>query len=118
MDNDIKNISQTSNLIDLTQDNTNSNTYECLISSERNNINEYKTKKEKKVKFSAQVVYIDVECWKKYNEELTSEENFNDIQEENESNDNNDNQKVNNGNNKRDRRSKKNDKIFCTCIII
>ena len=46
MDNSIKNLNQTSNLIDITQDITNRNTDEYLVSSERNNITNSNSKKQ------------------------------------------------------------------------
>ena len=108
-----------SNLIDLTQDFLNGNTYESLISSERNNnissINDTNIKKAKKVKFSEKVVYIDVECWKKYNVELTADENFDDINEE----EINDNQKKDdNKNNNNNKIIKRKENIVCTCNVI
>ena len=109
------NFVQTSNLIDTTRDNANSNNYECLVSSERNNINNLNSKKTKKVKFSDKVEYIDVECWKKYNIELTADENFDDINGDEMLKDNNE-KKANNNNDKE--KNKKKDNIACTCILI
>ena len=116
MDNSIKNINQTSNLIDTTQDITNRNTDDYLVSSERNNITNSNSKKQKKVKFSQNVEYIDVECWKQYNYENTVDENFEVNQEDEEDNDKlkNNNNKTNNDNEK----NKKKDNIVCTCILI
>ena len=105
------------NLIDDIQDNTkdNSNAYfSCLVSSDRNNINDNNNKenKKKKVKFTEKIIFIDVECWKKYNAEQTADENYYEINEEeinelkNKNNDNN--------NNKRNKK----DNVFCTCNVV
>ena len=51
MDNSIKNLNQTSNLIDITQDITNRITDDYLVSSERNNITNTNSKKQKKLNF-------------------------------------------------------------------
>ena len=118
MKNSEKNLSS-SNLIDITQDFLNPSTYESLISSERNNnistINNKNIKKTKKVKFSEQVIYIDVECWKKYNVELTADENFDDINDD----EINDNQKKDdNRNNNNNKITKRKENIICTCNVI
>ena len=94
------------------QEITKENTFDsCLISSDRNNYvkNNNKEKKKKRVKFSGEIIFIDVECWKKYNMELTADENF-DINDE----ENNENGKNNNDN----KNNKKKENIFCTCNII
>ena len=115
MDNSIKNLNQTPNLIDITQDITNRNTDEYLVSSERNNITNSNSKKQKKVQFSENVVYIDVECWKKYNYENTVNENFDDFQENEKDNDE---LKKNNKTNNDNEKNKKKDNIVCTCVLI
>ena len=115
MDNSIKNLNQTPNLIDITQDITNRNTDEYLVSSERNNITNSNSKKQKKVQFSENVVYIDVECWKKYNYENTVNENFDDFQEDEKDNDE---LKKNNKTNNDNEKNKKKDNIVCTCVLI
>ena len=115
MDNSIKNLNQTSNLIDITQDITNRITDDYLVSSERNNITNTNSKKQKKVKFSQDVEYIDVECWKKYNYENTVNENFDDIQDDE---DDNDEKKKNEKKNKDNEKNKKKDNIVCTCNVI
>ena len=116
----------TTNLIDITEDITSPITYDYLVSSERSNskntsnlnnintTNKSNKKKSKKVKFSDKVVFIDVECWKKYNEELTADENFT-FQNDGENDDNNKNNSQNNDSNKR---NKKKDNIVCTCNVI
>lgn len=110
-----KNFTQTSNLIDITEDNINLNRDDYLVSSDRNNNTERSNaKKEKKVKFFEKVIYIDVECWKKYNEELTAEENFDDIEKEDENNDN----VIMEKNDKNNKKNRKKDNIACTCILI
>ena len=106
------NVLKSPNLIDDFQENTKENTFDsCLVSSERTNNN--KDIKKKTVKFSGEVVFIDVECWKKYNAEQTAEENFDEIDEdekkeqENKPSDNNDR-----------RRNKAKENVFCTCNVI
>ena len=104
------------NLIDDMQDNTKDNSsryFSCLVSSNRNNINDNnKENKKKKVKFTEKIIFIDVECWKKYNAEQTADENYDEINEEeinelkNKNNDNN--------NNKRNKK----DNVFCTCNVV
>ena len=103
---------KSANLIDDFQDTTKENTYDsCLVSSERNNVRDAK---KKRVKFTEQIIFIDVECWKKYNEELTADENFT-FQNDGENDDNNKNNSQNNDSNKR---NKKKDNIVCTCNVI
>ncbi len=102
------------NLIEDMQEITKENTFDsCLISSDRNNPanNNNKEKKKKKVKFSGEIIFIDVECWKKYNMEQTADENF-----EEEINEEENNEK---GKNKNDKKyNKKKDNIICTCNLI
>ena len=102
------------NLIEDMQEITKENTFDsCLISSDRNNLanNNNKEKKKKKVKFSGEIIFIDVECWKKYNMEQTADENF-----EEEINEEENNEK---GKNKNDKKyNKKKDNIICTCNLI
>ena len=117
MDNSIKKYNQISNLVDITQDVTNPSTDECLISSGRNNITNSNSKKQKKVKFSQKVIYIDVECWKKYNSENTLDENLDNLKEEEEEEEE-DNNKLKNNNNKKKVTGSKKDNIVCTCILI
>ena len=114
MDNSIKKYNQISNLVDITQDVTNPSTDECLVSSERNNITNSNSKKQKKVKFSRKVIYIDVECWKKYNLENTLDENLDNLKEEEEE----DNNKLKNNDNQNKVSGSKKDNIVCTCILI
>ena len=109
-------IKSSSKLIEDMQEVSRDNTFDsCLISSDRNNNvnnninNKNKEKKKKRVKFSGEIIFIDVECWKKYNMELTADENFNINEEEN-----NENEKNNNDN----KNNKKKENIFCTCNII
>ena len=96
------------NLIDDAQD-TLREYDSCLVSSERNNVRDAK---KKRVKFTEQIIFIDVECWKKYNAEQTADENCDEINEEeinelkNKNNDNN--------NNKRNKK----DNVFCTCNVV
>ena len=62
----------------------------------------------KKVLFNKKITIIDVESWKKYNAELTSEEELKDLNED-------DNQKQNKkGKNK----AKKKEHISCVCLVI
>ena len=97
---------KSANLIDDFQDTTKENTYDsCLVSSERNNVRDAK---KKRVKFTEQIIFIDVECWKKYNAEQTADENFEGFNEEEE------NKKNDNNNNKRNKK----DNVFCTCNIV
>ena len=102
---------KSANLIDDFQDTTKENTYDsCLVSSERNNVRDAK---KKRVKFTEQIIFIDVECWKKYNAEQTADENFDGINEEEENNEI-ENKKDDNNNNKRNKK----DNVFCTCNIV
>ena len=112
------------NLIDEVQDNTNDFSY--LISSERNNndnnnnnekIN--KTQNKKKVKFTSEVIIINVECWKEYNMEQCADENFDNINEEENNIENNEenNNNSNNNNNVRKKRTKSNN-VVCSCNLI
>ena len=104
---------KSANLIDDFQDTTKENTYDsCLVSSERNNVRDAK---KKRVKFTEQIIFIDVECWKKYNAEQTADENFDGINEEEEENNEIENKKDDNNNN--NKRNKK-DNVFCTCNIV
>ena len=104
---------KSANLIDDFQDTTKENTYDsCLVSSERNNV---KDAKKKRVKFTEQIIFIDVECWKKYNAEQTADENFDGINEEEENNELENKKDDNNNNN--NKRNKK-DNVFCTCNIV
>ena len=64
----------------------------------------------KKVKFSDDIIIIDIECWKEYNLENTVEENFDDLNNEN-------SDKKDEENNIRKKNDKK-EKISCTCLII
>ena len=103
---------KSANLIDDFQDTTKENTYDsCLVSSERNNV---KDAKKKRVKFTEQIIFIDVECWKKYNAEQTADENFDGINEEEENNEIEKKKDDNNNNNKRNKK----DNVFCTCNIV
>ena len=104
---------KSANLIDDFQDTTKENTYDsCLVSSERNNVRDAK---KKRVKFTEQIIFIDVECWKKYNAEQTADENFDGINEEEENNEIENKKDDNNNNN--NKRNKK-DNVFCTCNIV
>ena len=103
---------KSANLIDDFQDTTKENTYDsCLVSSERNNVRDAK---KKRVKFTEQIIFIDVECWKKYNAEQTADENFDCINEEEENNEIEKKKDDNNNNNKRNKK----DNVFCTCNIV
>ena len=97
------------NLIDDAQD-TLREYDSCLVSSERNNVREVK---KKRVKFTDKIIFIDVECWKKYNAEQTADENFEGFNEEEENNEK-ENKKNDNNNNKRNKK----DNVFCTCNIV
>ena len=97
------------NLIDDAQD-TLREYDSCLVSSERNNVREVK---KKRVKFTDKIIFIDVECWKKYNAEQTADENFEGFNEE-EENKEKENKKNDNNNNKRNKK----DNVFCTCNIV
>ena len=111
------NRSKSANLIDDMQDLTKENTYDsCLVSSERNNNNEKEIKK-KKVKFSGKIVFIDVECWKKYNAEQTADENYDGINEEDNNEEENKKEKKDDKSKNNQRRNKK-DNVFCTCNVI
>ena len=102
---------KSANLIDDFQDTTKENTYDsCLVSSERSNVREVK---KKRVKFTDKIIFIDVECWKKYNAEQTADENFEGLNEEEEVNEK-ENKKNDNNNNKRNKK----DNVFCTCNIV
>ena len=96
----------TTNLIDITEDITSPITYDYLVSSERsnskntNNLNNINTTNKSNKK--------------KYNEELTADENFT-FQNDGENDDNNKNNSQNNDSNKR---NKKKDNIVCTCNVI
>ena len=104
------------NLIDDIQDNTkdNSNAYfSCLVSSDRNNTNDNnKENKKKKVKFTEKIIFVDVECWKKYNAEQTADENYDEINEEEI------NELKNKNNDKNNNKRNKKDNVFCTCNVI
>ena len=103
---------KSANLIDDFQDTTKENTYDsCLVSSERNNVREVK---KKRVKFTDKIIFIDVECWKKYNAEQTADENFDGINEEEENNEIENKKDDNNNNNKRNKK----DNVFCTCNVV
>ena len=65
------------------------------------------------MKFSDKIIFIDVECWKKYNAEQTADENFEGINEE----ETNELENKKNDNNNKDKRNKK-DNVFCTCNIV
>ena len=84
--------------------------------------NECETKnkkaKSKKVIIIDKPTIIEVECWKKYNSEQTSEDNIEDYIEG--FLNNKDDDQTKNNNNKEDNKRKKNksDTITCTCIII
>ena len=77
----------------------------------------YKIEKTRKVKFDNNVIFIDVECWKKYNQEQTADENFEayfmDFDKEDKENINK-NKNNTNGKKLKDKR----DNVSCTCIVI
>ena len=104
------------NLIDDMQDNTKDNSsryFSCLVSSDRNNINDNnKENKKKKVKFTEKIIFIDVECWKKYNAEQTADENYDEINEEEI------NELKNKNNDKNNNKRNKKDNVFCTCNVV
>jgi len=76
----------------------------------------YNSKKNsKKVKIIDNIEIIDVECWKKYNLEQTSDENIEDYLEEIERNEEL-NKKTKNNNNRRTK--SKTENVTCTCILI
>ena len=106
------------NLIDDMQETTKENTFNsCLISTERSNTKQ--EIKQKRVKFAGEVIFIDVECWKKFNAELTADENFDEINEEESKEEQNKNiNKKNNKNNTNNIKNIQKDNIFCTCNII
>ena len=76
------------------------------------NFNTYKNKKH--VKISDEIIFIDVENWKKYNLEQTAEENLEDYLEELEK-ENKDKEREKNNNKKK---KSKSDNVTCTCNII
>ena len=108
------------NLIDDMQEMTKENTYDsCLVSSDRTNNNNKEIKK-KKVKFSDEVVFIDVECWKQYNVEQTANEpgdihwvDPEEIKEEEKNIKSDKNNTNNNGSKPREK-----EKIFCSCGVV
>ena len=65
----------------------------------------------KKVLFNKKITIIDVESWKKYNAELTSEEELKDLNED-------DNQKQNKKGKKGKNKAKKKEHISCVCLVI
>ena len=65
----------------------------------------------KKVLFNKKITIIDVESWKKYNAELTDEEELKDLNED-------DNQKKNKGGKKGKNKAKKKEHISCVCLVI
>ena len=65
----------------------------------------------KKVLFNKKITIIDVESWKKYNAELTDEEELKDLNED-------DNQKKNKEGKKGKNKAKKKEHISCVCLII
>ena len=108
------------NLIEDMQEITKENTFDsCLISSDRNNLanNNNKEKKKKKVKFSGEIIFIDVECWKKYNMEQTADENYYDGNEDEEDESEVKNETNDKSNDNKKRKNKK-DNVVCTCIVI
>ncbi len=72
----------------------------------------------RKVKFNNNIIFIDVECWKKYNYEQTADENFDAIFNsfDKEEKDNVNNNKNNKNSNKKQK--DKRDNVSCTCNII
>ena len=56
------------------------------------------------------IIFIDVECWKKYNAEQTADENYDEINEE-------EINELKNNDNNNNKRNKK-DNVFCTCNVI
>ncbi len=74
-----------------------------LIRKKINNSNQNEQKlKTKKVKFDKNIVTIDVECWKKYNVELTAEEKIEDNGKKEKS---------------KNKRKDKKEHISCVCIL-
>ena len=77
----------------------------------------YKIEKTRKVKFDNNIIVIDVECWKKYNQEQTADENFEayfmDYDKEDKENLN----KNKNNTNGKKLKDKK-DNVSCTCNVI
>ena len=65
----------------------------------------------KKVLFNKKITIIDVESWKKYNAELTSEEELKDLNED-------DNQIQNKEGKKGKNKAKKKEHISCVCLVI
>ena len=65
----------------------------------------------KKVLFNKKITIIDVESWKKYNAELTNEEELKDLNED-------DNQIQNKEGKKGKNKAKKKEHISCVCLVI
>ena len=83
----------------------------------------------KKVKFDNNVIFVDIECWKKYNSEQTDDAPFNEMEEGEEKGDKeDDNNKDNNKNDKKNvkknnksknkKRKGERESVSCSCIII
>lgn len=77
MKNSVKNLMQGQNLTEEFQEITQSSTYESLEIPEKKNKEE---KPKKRVKFHPEIIYVDIENWKKYND---FQINFDDDDEEN-----------------------------------
>ncbi len=83
-----------------------------IIENNVNNNNQKDGKKNKKVSFlNPLVIIIDVESYKKFNEENTCKDPFDDIINNNNNNNNN------NVNNKA-KKNNENEKVVCSCLII
>ena len=84
------------------------------LSNKLKQINSITKTKTKKVKFNKEIIIIDVECWKKYNLEQTSDE-----PEDIDVNFDEDNiEKKEEKKNKNKRKNDKDNNIACTCLII
>ena len=65
----------------------------------------------KRVKFNKKIDIINIECWKKYNSELTTEENFDNLYTKDDDENNDKKRKNKNSKNKKEH-------VSCSCIIV
>ena len=122
MKNSVKNLMQGQNLTEEFQEITQSSTYESLEIPEKKNKEE---KPKKRVKFHPEIIYVDIENWKKYND---FQINFDDDEENNVEEKKEENIKeeikIEIENKKEIKKTKKNKKkrkentAVCSCIII
>ena len=123
MKNSVKNLMQGQNLTEEFQEITQSSTYESLEIPEKKN---KEGKPKKRVKFHPEIIYVDIENWKKYND---FQINFDDDDEENNVEEKKEENikeeiKIEIENKKEIKKTKKNKKkrkentAVCSCIII